>query len=66
MSNFVKPQKVVLVPITKEIISTRDYLEISKNDPAAIKTATFVPPKIGSSGFGSFNVEYKNPKLVAA
>lgn len=64
MNTFTKSRKVILVAITRETISSRDYLEISQSNPATIKTATFVPPKIGSNSFGSFDVEYRDPKLV--
>lgn len=57
---------VELVAVKRETLSPQDYIELSRTKPAQIKTATYVTPRIGKSGFGAFEVEYRNPKLVPA
>ncbi|WP_156480140.1 hypothetical protein [Collimonas pratensis] len=55
-----------MVVVTRETVSPRDFLVANKTNPSNIKSATFVAPKIGSKGFGAFEVEYRTPKLVPA
>lgn len=62
MSDADKDIRAVIV--TKEKISAAEYLDLAKNDSPSIKRVSFVPPRIGDKGFGSFEVEYRNPKLV--
>jgi hypothetical protein len=64
--NFAKKPPVALVVVSKGRITAREYLDINKTKPSTIKNATFVAPRIGGVGFGSFEVEYRTPKLVAA
>lgn len=66
MRKFAEARKIDMVPVTRETISAREYLNINKTQPTTIKSATFVAPRIGGKGFGAFVVEYKNPKLVPA
>jgi len=46
-------------PVKVERVSPREYLSIPRSE---IKTARFVPPKLGSKSFGSIRVEYKHLK----
>tara|TARA_R110001592_G_scaffold296139_1_gene566457 strand:- start:8214 stop:8411 length:198 start_codon:yes stop_codon:yes gene_type:complete len=51
------------MPIKEEMISSKEYIELSKKEPHEIKKAQFVPPKLGQSGYGEFKVLYKTAKL---
>lgn len=42
----------------QQIVSPRKFLQISKTNKHAIKNAFFIPPRIGSKGFGKFLIEY--------
>lgn len=67
MKKFAKPGAIVeLVAIKREVLSPRAYLDTTRSNPAAIKSATYVAPRIGKPGFGGFEVEYRTPKLVPA
>lgn len=57
---------VELVAVKREVLSPKDYIELSRSKPTQIKHATYVTPRIGKPGFGAFEVEYHNPKLVPA
>jgi len=46
-------------PVKVERVSPKEYLNIPRSD---IKSAHFVPPRIGSRSFGSLRVEYKHLK----
>lgn len=46
-------------PVKVERVSPKEYLSIPRSE---IKTARFVPPKLGSKSFGSMRVEYKHLK----
>jgi len=46
-------------PVKVERVSPKEYLNIPRSD---IKSAQFVPPRIGSRSFGSLRVEYKHLK----
>lgn len=59
--------KKVLRPINKEIVSSKEFLTILKEDKENIKRSRFVMPKLGGSNLsGKFEVEYKFPKLSDA
>ncbi|WP_026878123.1 hypothetical protein WMO13_04350 [Ignatzschineria larvae DSM 13226] len=59
--------KKVLRPINKEIVSSKEFLTILKEDKENIKRSRFVMPKLGSSNLsGKFEVEYKFSKLSDA
>lgn len=56
--NILMPKKVVYLSVdryVKEIVNTQNN---------NIEHVVFIPPVIGSSGFGEFKVTYKNPVLV--
>jgi hypothetical protein len=57
---------IEMVIVKREMLSPKAFLEINKTNQGSIKSASFVPPRIGSKGFGGFDVEYRTPKLVAA
>jgi len=57
---------VEMVVVKKEVLSPQDFLRAHNSKPESIKTASFVPPRIGQRGFGAFEVEYRHPKLVLA
>lgn len=55
----------LLIPKTVRNLSVKEYLKETKHAHSAnnIERVAFVPPRIGSSGYGSFQVTYKTPKL---
>lgn len=63
---FSHSKTIDMVVVSREKIAPSDFLILSKSQPNSIKSATFVAPKIGSKGFGAFDVEYRVPKLVTA
>lgn len=66
MKSFKMSSTLQLVAVKRQTISPKEYLELSQNRPSEIKRATYVSPRIGKPGFGSFDVEYRTPKLVPA
>jgi len=50
-------------PVAGQVISARTFLNVSKGGTHNIKHVKFVPPSIGSKGFGEFRVEYRHPVL---
>lgn len=63
MSKFQKPA-AVFVAISSEKVSAREFLSLKSRRPDDIKTVKFVAPRLGTKGFGAFDVEYRTPKLV--
>lgn len=55
----------LLVPQKVRNVSAKEYLNETKKSISSsnIQNVTFVPPKIGSSGYGSFQITYKIPQL---
>ena len=51
----------ILVPVTEILLTQSQYLK-EMND-SNIKSATFIPPRIGSNNYGYFKVTYKLPVL---
>lgn len=51
--------KIQTKPVKVERVTPKEYLNIPRSD---IKTARFIPPKLGSKSFGSMRVEYKHLK----
>jgi hypothetical protein len=49
---------------TVEVISAKDFVEMTPQRKAEIKSARIEPPKLGSKSFGGIRVEYKSPKYV--
>lgn len=58
----------LLVPTKVRNVSAKQYLNEAKksNVNNNIENVTFVPPKIGSGGYGSFQITYKTPQLCPA
>lgn len=46
---------------TSRKLSPEGFMELSAKDRDEIKRVRFVPPKIGSHGFGHFEVETSSP-----
>ena len=46
-------------------VSAKQYLNEAKKSAVSnnIQDVTFIPPKIGSGGYGSFKITYKTPQL---
>lgn len=57
----------ILTPTKTRKLSPKQYLvEVKRNSVSNnIDHVTFIPPKLGSNGYGSFQVTYKIPVLVA-
>lgn len=49
----------ILVPVTEILLTPSQYLK-EMND-SNIKSATFIPSRIGSNNYGYFKVTYKLP-----
>ncbi|MGC7560887.1 hypothetical protein [Pasteurella sp. PK-2025] len=60
-------KNTVLTPIKTRKLSPKQYLaEVKRNSVSNnIDHVTFIPPKLGSKGYGSFQVTYKMPVLVS-
>ena len=60
-------KNTILTPTKTRKLSPKQYLAEVKKSIASnnIDSVTFIPPKLGSSGYGSFQVTYKIPVLVA-
>lgn len=52
-----------MTPVKREVVSAREFARITSERPYAIARSRFVPPRIGSKGFGGFEVEYTTPML---
>lgn len=61
MKKAIRP---VLVPTKERRLTPREYLKEVQSHADIIVDADFVPPKIGSKGFGFFNVRYSTPVLL--
>ena len=66
MKKISQSKTIEMVVVTRENLAPQEFLVMHRKNPTAIKTSTFIAPKIGGKGFGSFEVEYRTPKLVAA
>ncbi|MBV7434469.1 hypothetical protein KRX19_05450 [Cardiobacteriaceae bacterium TAE3-ERU3] len=53
----------VYLPKKKEKVSARRLLSEDLQNNKNVKSVRFNPPVVGKKGFGSFEVEYKNPVL---
>ena len=51
------------VPVSDEVVTASEYLEIVSSRPASIKESRFVPPRIGEKGYGTFKITYNSPVL---
>lgn len=56
----------VLVPVRVERLPANKFVEVVEQSRVNIARSRFVPPSIGSRGFGHFEVEYKVPVLKRA
>lgn len=57
-----QPFVVDVRPVRDEIISSAEYLRITKESPGLIERAQFVPPMVGQRDFGRFRVRYTRPR----
>lgn len=48
-------------PVQTETLDAKSFLDVAEKRPQQIKRVTVIPPKLGSKGFGSFQVEYVYP-----
>lgn len=63
--NTKKSKTPILVPKRERIVSAQNYLQEIATHQDNIKEVAFIPPKLGSRGFGSFRVRYDTPVLFA-
>lgn len=49
------------MPVSKETLSAKEFLSLSKKNPEMIKRSYPIPAKLGSSNFGRVCVEYVRP-----
>ena len=45
-------------PVRSEVISAREFIKLTEDDPTLIEKVEFQPPRPGKSGFGNFFVHY--------
>jgi len=50
-----------LKPIKRKKISPKAYMQLSARKKGNIARSRFIPPKIGSQGFGYFELIFKHP-----
>lgn len=55
----------LLTPKKFHNVSAKEYLKETKNPKVAdnIENVVFIPPEIGSNGYGTFQITYKTPQL---
>jgi len=46
-------------PVTEEVMTPKQFVELKKEEKAKIKSATIVAPALGEKGFGGVKVKYK-------
>ena len=51
--------------ISEEILSAQEFLALTRDNPAVIKSSQVVAPKPGETGFGAFRVQYISPRYKA-
>jgi len=56
----------ILMPVRVERMPAGRFIEVAERNKANIAHSRFIPPAIGSRGFGSFEVQYKVPVLRRA
>lgn len=56
-----RPQ--TLTPVKREILSASEFLRLSQKDTHRIERSRFVPPRIGETNFGRFEVIYRTPVM---
>lgn len=56
------PFVIDIRPVRSEVISSAEYLKLTKESPGLIERAQFVPPTQGGKGFGSFFVRYSRTR----
>jgi hypothetical protein len=56
------PFVIDIRPVRSEVISSAEYLQLSKTSPGLIERAQFVPPTPGTKGFGGFFVRYSRTR----
>lgn len=59
-----KSKALVLIPKKERTLKPEAYLADIRHHQDVIKDVQFIPPKLGSKGFGSFRVQYDTPVLV--
>lgn len=48
-------------PVEREVLTTKQYLQLKPADRKHIAETKIVPPKLGSKSFGGIAVTYKTP-----
>ncbi|WII95961.1 hypothetical protein LU276_03875 [Moraxella haemolytica] len=59
-----KAKKTVLIPKKERLLDAKTYLAEIQCRQDIIDDVQFIPPKLGSKGFGSFRVSYSTPVLL--
>lgn len=52
--------------VTAEVLSPKDFLELTAAQKTSIKTSEFIAPALGRKGFGGVLVRYKSPVFKVA
>lgn len=58
-----RPFVIDMAPVRKEVLSPQEFLRLTEESPHLIQRSRFIGPKVGRSGFGSFEVQYSIPVL---
>jgi hypothetical protein len=58
-----KEQNFLMEPVRKEVLGAKDFLRLTKEASPMIERSRFIPPRLGSGGFGEFEVVYSVPML---
>ena len=53
---FAKKKEIAMRAVKSEMVSPKKFLDIPKHE---VKSAKFIPPRLGCHSFGKFKVEYK-------
>lgn len=57
------PPLQIMRPVKREVLTVRQYQRLAQTQPHLIERSRFIPPSIGSPGFGRFDVAYSVPML---
>lgn len=60
-SEPVSSGEVKLDAVRRERLGPLEFLRILESDRENIKSSTFIPPELGDSHFGYFDIEYRTP-----
>jgi len=57
---------IELLPVKEETLSPQAFIELAQSEPNLIARSRIAPPRLGTAGFGSIQVEYTRPRYKLA